>query len=119
MMKLTLTVFNEPSDVYASQVNKEVHRDFAEAFNNDHDETCADLPTFSPKWFHKKVISWFEYKGDYYVFVSRQIVQKDIGHLEHCIYTLTGRRGVGNHIDRLEFIATPNVPIKKFIMKRV
>lgn len=118
-MKLTLTIFDDYSDIFLSQINSRVVRDFDIAFNNGYDESCADLPVFCPVAFYKKLILWFEYKGDYFVFVSRQLLQKDIGHVEHCIYTLTGRRGTGKHIDYLEFIGSPNVPLKKFLMKRV
>lgn len=118
MHKLCVVVFNEFTDIFGSNVNREVHRDFAEIFGNDHDEDCRDLPRFTPKAFYKKLIWWFEYKGCYYVFASSRLAQHELGRIEHCIYTLTGLRGVGNHIDVLEFLGSPNAPMKKFLMKR-
>lgn len=118
-MKLTLIVFKDQSDIYLSSIHKDVEKDFAVAFANGYDEECSEMPLFHVKWFYKKSVAWFEYKGDYYVFIAAQMTQAELGRIEHCIYTLTGRRGTGNHIDKLEFIGRPNTPMKKFIMKRV
>lgn len=116
--KLCVVVFNDTTDIFASSVNMEVHRDFAEAFRDDHDEDCPEIPAFTPKPFYKKLIWWFTYKGWIYVFVSARLTQHELGRIEHCIFTLSGLRGVGNHINKLEFLATPNAPMKKFLMKR-
>lgn len=116
--QLCVVIFDEPTDIFASSVNKEVHRDFADYFKDDHDEDCPELPMFCPKPFYKKLIWWFEYKGCSYVFCSSRLAQHELGRIEHCIYTLTGKRGVGNHINKLEFLATPNTPMKKFLLKR-
>lgn len=116
--KLCVVVFNDTADIFASSVNREVHRDFAEAFNNDFDETCADLSRFCPKPFYKKLIWWFSYGDWNYVFISARLAQHELGRIEHCIFTLTGLRGIGNHINKLEFLATPNAPMKKFLLKR-
>lgn len=118
MSKLCVVVFDEPTDIYTSSVNKEVHHDFAACFWNDHDESCREIPHFNPKAFYKKLIWWFEYKGWYYVFISVKLAQHELGRIEHCIFTLTGCRGVGDYVKKLEFLATPNTPIKKFLLKR-
>lgn len=118
-MKLTLVLFKDQSDVYLSTIHKDVVSDFDIAYRDGYDEDCKELPSFTVTWFYRKSVGWFEYKGDYYVFVSCQLNQQELGRIEHCIYTLTGLRGTGNHIDKLEFLASPNVPMKKFLMKRV
>ena len=118
-MKLTVIVFDQHSDIYMSSIHNTILRDFDTACFDDFDENLDQLPVFNYKWFYKKLIAWFEYKGHYYVFISRQMTQQDLGRVEHCIYTLTGLRGTGNHINNLEFLATPNTPMKKFLLKRV
>ncbi|QFP93897.1 hypothetical protein [Pectobacterium phage Wc4-1] len=117
-MKLTMVLINEPSDIFLSKIHREVVRDFENIFSDDFEEGCKEIPRFSVTWFYKKLVGWFEYHGDYYVFISCTLQQQELGRIEHCIYSLTGRRGVGNHIDQLEFIGRPNVPMKKFLNKR-
>lgn len=117
-MKLSLVVFSEPTDIFSASIVAEVYKDFDIAFRNDYDEKTDSLPRFTIKWFYQKKVGWFEYKGDYFVFCSSRLTQQELGRVEHCIYSLTGRRGVGNHIDKLEFLGSPNVPMKKFLLKR-
>lgn len=118
MRKLHVVVFKDHLDLYSSTICQRTVRDFDSIYGNGYDESCQELPLFSPKPFYKKLIWWFEYRGDYHVFISSQLTQQELGRVEHCIYTLTGLRGVGNHIDSLEFIGRPNTPMKKFLMKR-
>lgn len=118
MHKLCVVVFDDYSDLFGSNANMDVMRDFDAIYKDDHDEDCRDLPCFSPKSFYKKLVYWFEYRGWIYVFVSARMTQQELGRIEHCIYTVTGLRGVGNHIKRLEFLGTPNTPMKKFLLKR-
>lgn len=118
MHKLCVVVFDEYADLFGSLANREVVRDFERIYSNDHDEACEDLPIFNPKPFYKKLVWWFEYKGCSYVFCSARLAQHELGRIEHCIFTVTGLRGIGNHINYLEFLATPNAPMKKFLLKR-
>lgn len=118
MHRLCIVVFEDYAEIYGSSVNMDIARDFDNCYRDDHDESCRELPLFSPKSFYKKLIYWFEYKGWIYVFVSARLAQHELGRIEHCIYTLTGLRGVGNHINKMEFLATPNTPMKKFLLKR-
>lgn len=118
-MKLTVIVYDEQSDLYRSSIHNTILRDFHMLCQDEYDESCQNLPVFDYKWFYKKLVAWLEYKGDYYVFISRQMTQQELGRVEHCIFTLTGLRGIGNHINNLEFLAPPNTPMKKFLLKRV
>ncbi len=118
MNKLCVVVFNEYAEIFGSSANKDVMRDFERVCSDHYDEKCEEPPLFDPKPFYKRLIYWFEYKGVYYVFCSSRLAQHELGRIEHCIYTLTGQRGVGNHIGFMEFLATPNTPMKKFLMKR-
>lgn len=123
MRKLIVSIFDEHTDIYTSMLRSQVTQDFDRLYHNGFDESCTPLPAFLPKPFYKKLVYWFEYNGDYCVFVSRQLNSADLGRVEHCIYTLTGLRGVGNHIDILENLCTPNkpmsTPMKKFLLKRL
>lgn len=118
-MKLSVIVFSDEKQIYQSTVHKEVNGDFAATFLDGYDESCGNIPLFEVKWFFKRLVGYFEYKGDFYIFISSRLTQQELGRVEHCIYTLTKLRGQGNHIDKLEFIASPNTPMKKFLMKRV
>ncbi len=118
MNKLCIVVFNEYAEIFGSSANKEVIRDFERIYGNGYDEECQELPLFDVKPFYKRLVYWFEYKGVYYVFCSARLAQHELGRIEHCIFTLTGLRGVGSHINFIEFLATPNAPMKKFLLKR-
>lgn len=118
-MKLNVIVFTEHCDLYSSEIYKKVLSDFARAFKDGYDESCTELPSFKPVPFYKKLIYWFEYQGTYHVFISSRLQQQELGRVEHCIYTLTGLRGVGNHINSLELLGSPNTPMKKFLLKRL
>lgn len=118
-MKLNIVVYDEQSEVFNSTIHRDVVSDFEMSFRDGYDEECKQLPYFTVKWFYKKLVGWFEYQGDYHIFVSKNISQHELGRVEHCIYAMTGLRGVGNYINKIEFLASPNVPLKKFLMKRI
>ncbi|QHI00555.1 hypothetical protein [Salmonella phage vB_SenM_SB18] len=120
---LRLVVYKDTPNALQSEVYKYLERDKFGYLNcNDHNVRHyfgEEFPRLDVDDFYKGIIKTAVYRGDNIIFVNNAISAKDLGRLEHAIYHLTGKRGVGHHINVLEFLAPVSSQLNKFLMKRV
>ncbi|XAO54333.1 hypothetical protein [Yersinia phage vB_YenM_P778] len=118
MTKIHIVVVNDMfKDIYNSTISG-IHRETYK-YNMATDECDSELPTFRIEQFHKELIKYVVYHGEYHLFVQGHMAESEIGRIDHCIYTLTGLRGSAIKLHSLEFIGVPSTPMKKFLLRRV
>lgn len=76
------------------------------------------LPSFEIVDFFKGMVQYAVYKDELTVFISGQLPAKELGRIEHCIYMQTGLRGDAIKVTYMEFLGSPNTPLKKYLLRR-
>lgn len=111
---LYVTVFDKVADLYRSQIWKRFRMEYHYHMSTE-DGECPSMEIVD---FHKGKVLYAEYGSEKHVFIQGQLASKELGRIEHCIFNLTGLRGDAIKVSGLEFLVSPNTPLKKFLLRR-
>lgn len=121
--KLCILVFEHRRQLWESQIYKVVEHEQEEFMHlnqlyRDFEEGYPRF-TFEPvKCAGEDMLFVGKHCDEVHVAINCKASGKTLGLIEHEIFTLTGLRGLGHHIQRIEFMGVPSSQLHKFLEKR-